>query len=96
MKGLAENGLVGFGLLAAFVGSFAVSAWKRRHDPIVRVGFLVSAVLTAAFTSTEFQPRGLWLLAAGATSILHRRYLVQALLARAPAPRWRLLRAAHT
>jgi O-antigen ligase len=79
MKVLAENGIVGFALLAAFVGSFAATAWRKRASPTSRVGFLVTAVLTLAFTSTEFQPRGLWLLAAGGAAILNRDELQRAL-----------------
>jgi hypothetical protein len=90
MKVLAENGIVGFSLLVAFVGSFAVSAWKQRRVLAMRVGFLVTAVLTIAFTSTEFQPRGLWLIAAGGIAILNREYLAQALTPSLPPPRRRM------
>jgi hypothetical protein len=93
MKVLAENGIIGFTLLAAFVGSFAAAAWKRRHVPTMRVGFLVTIVLSVAFTSTEFQPRGLWLLAAGGVAILNRGYLAEALLVARSAPRRRVLQA---
>jgi hypothetical protein len=93
IKVLTENGIAGVGMLAAFVGSFAVAAWKRRHVPVMRAGFLVAAVLTVAFTSTEFQPRGLWLLAAGGTAILNREYLARALAPARPAPRRRLMQA---
>jgi hypothetical protein len=91
MKVLAENGLVGVALLAAFIGSFSVAAWKRRHRPTMRVGFLVTIVLSIAFTSTEFQPRGLWLLAAAGIAILNREYLTGMLCADRPAPRRRLV-----
>jgi O-antigen ligase len=79
LKVLAENGIVGFALLVAFVGSFAAIAWKKRRTPTARVGFLVTAVLTLAFTSTEFQPRGLWFLAAGAAAIMNREDLRRAM-----------------
>lgn len=66
LKVLSENGLPGFGLLAAYVGSFAWVGWRRG-----RVGLLAAAILSVAFISTEFQNKGLWLLAAGATVRLH-------------------------
>jgi hypothetical protein len=79
-------------MLVTFVGSFAVGAWKQRQAPVMRVGFLVTAVLAVAFTSTEFQPRGLWFLAAGGIAILNREYLAQALLNKRPVPVRQLLR----
>jgi O-antigen ligase len=70
MKTLAENGLPGFLLLAAFVLSFAVSGWKNRARGLLAPGLLVSAVLALALVSTEFQSKGLWLLCAGGVTLL--------------------------
>jgi hypothetical protein len=67
-KTLAENGLIGFALLLAWVASFALSGLRR---PSARpLAFLASAVLFAAFFSTEFAGKALWLLAASATAFL--------------------------
>ncbi len=79
IKTLAENGVPGILLLAAYVFSFAVVGWRRsRRDPNLRLlGFLVTAVLSVAFVSTEFQGKGLWLLAAGATTLFRRAEMVR-------------------
>jgi O-antigen ligase len=71
IKTLAENGVPGIVLLGAYVVSFAVVGWRRaRRDPRLRLlGVLVSTVLAVAFISTEFQGKGLWFLAAGATAL---------------------------
>jgi O-antigen ligase len=71
-KVLAENGFPGILLLAAYVASFAVSGWRSRDPGLLRLGFLVLAVLSVAWLSTEFQNKALWLLAAGATVLLER------------------------
>ncbi|HET9794571.1 MAG TPA: O-antigen ligase family protein [Thermoanaerobaculia bacterium] len=67
-KTLAENGILGFGLLFGYVGSFAVSAIRR--SPSRKLALLTSAVLFAAFFSTEFAGKGLWLLAGAATAFV--------------------------
>jgi hypothetical protein len=70
-KTLAENGLPGFALFAAYVLSFGLVGLRRSDFQQRAVGLLASAVLAVAFVSTEFQGKGLWLLAAGATTLLH-------------------------
>ncbi|HET7451548.1 MAG TPA: hypothetical protein VFL12_02310, partial [Thermoanaerobaculia bacterium] len=67
-KTLAENGLLGLSLLAAYVGSFAAAALRR--PAVRRLAFLTAAVLFAAFFSTEFAGKGLWLLASSTTAFL--------------------------
>jgi hypothetical protein len=67
-KTLAENGLVGFALLFGYVASFAASAIRR--SPSRKLALLTSAVLFAAFFSTEFAGKGLWLLAAASTAFV--------------------------
>ena len=69
-KTLAENGLVGFALLLSYVGSFAWAALRRRGSGARGLGWLTAAVLFAAFFSTEFAGKGLWLLAGSATAFL--------------------------
>jgi hypothetical protein len=71
IKVLVENGVVGFALLAMFVLSFAVVGWHANGGAMRLLGILVTAVLAQALTSTEFQPKGLWFLAAGATTLLN-------------------------
>jgi len=73
IKTLAENGIVGLVLLIIYVWSFAVSARRRGPPGIGALGLLVSAVLSIAFFSAEFQGKGLWFLAAGATVLMHYR-----------------------
>ncbi len=69
-KTLAENGVVGLALLAAYVLSFAVTGAGRSNRAARAFGLLAAAVLAVAFLSTEFQAKGLWLLAAGVTVLL--------------------------
>lgn len=71
-KVLAENGFIGFLLLATFVGSFAYLGWKRRPEGLFPIGAFTTLVLAAAFTNTEFQSKGLWLLSAATVVILSR------------------------
>jgi len=70
MKTLAENGLPGILLHAAFVASFVVLGWKRRSEGLFFPGLLASAALAVAFVSTEFQLKGIWYLAAGVAVLL--------------------------
>lgn len=67
-KTLAENGLLGLLLLVGWVASYAVAA--IRPGPGRRLALLTAAVLFAAFFSTEFAGKGLWLLASSATAFL--------------------------
>jgi len=72
-KTLAENGVLGLVLLMAYVGSFVAIGLRLGTRYALGLGALVTVVLGAAFISTEFQGKGLWLLAAGATSLLQRQ-----------------------
>jgi O-antigen ligase len=72
IKVLAENGLPGILLLTAFVGSFAVVGLQARNSKAAAIGILTTFTLALAFISTEFQPKGLWLFAAGSTFLLSR------------------------
>jgi hypothetical protein len=84
IKILAENGIVGFPLFVLYVLSIGISGW-RSGDPVRRrIGVLTTVLLVAAFTSTEFQSRGLWFLAAGATAFLRREELWSVVLAAQP------------
>lgn len=79
VKVLAENGLPGFALLAAFVMSFAVRGLRRPYRTMQALGLLTTAVLALELISTEYQSKGLWFMAAatmamlGAGSPLRRR-----------------------
>ena len=73
MKTLAENGVIGAVLLAAYVLSFTTTGWRRRHDGLLLIGALTTFCLSFAFISTEFAGKGLWLLAAGVTVMLDDR-----------------------
>lgn len=69
-KTLAENGLPGVALLAAYVFSFALVGLRSRRREARALGLLTTAALSVAFVSTEFQSKGIWMLAAGATIVL--------------------------
>jgi O-antigen ligase len=71
VKTLAENGLPGILLQIAFVTSFALAGWGKRREGLFSLGMLVTGVFGVAFISTEFQGKGLWLLAAGVIALLH-------------------------
>lgn len=73
VKTLAESGIVGITLLAAYVVSFAVSGWRRRQFGLWPIGLLPTMCLAVSLLSVEFQSKGLWFLAAGTTLVLHRR-----------------------
>lgn len=73
MKILAENGVPGFLLFAAFIFSFAIVGLFSPESGHFRLGLLATVCLTVAFQVTEFQAKGLWLLASGVTVLLHRR-----------------------
>jgi hypothetical protein len=73
IKTLAENGILGMLVLSAYVLSFAVVGMRRGNRSQRRFGLLTTAVLAVALVSTEFQSKGLWLLAAGATIVLQYR-----------------------
>ena len=94
IKVLVENGVIGFMLMAALVGSFAFSGWERKNSAAVRLGLFVTVVLAIAFTATEFQPKGLWLLVAGAATVINRKQMEAAFFASRPTPRWQVVRRA--
>jgi hypothetical protein len=73
IKILAENGIVGFLLLAAYVASFTFIGLRKsgENKDLRLLGIMVSGVLLVAFTAREFYDKGLWFLAAGATALLH-------------------------
>ncbi|MFL5800561.1 MAG: O-antigen ligase family protein [Roseiflexaceae bacterium] len=73
IKTLAENGIVGITLLISYVLSFTIAAW-RTHDRNLRLlGLLMTLIFSLAFISIEFQwGKGIWFMAAGMTTLLHR------------------------
>lgn len=86
VKTLAENGVLGVLLLAAWIGSFVYGALRTRKRTLRRLGLLTSLTLTAALLTTEFQSKGLWYLAAGATVFLERDSLETAMFIRRRLP----------
>jgi O-antigen ligase len=71
MKVIAENGAPGFVLFAAYVFSFAVAGLvARRIHGRLALGLLITSVLATAYTSREFQGKGLWFFAVGGAMIL--------------------------
>jgi len=76
IKVLAENGIPGGLLLASYVLSFAVAGWRSHDRDRLALGLLTAAALSIAFISLEFTwGKGLWFLAAGATTLLHREQI---------------------
>jgi len=75
IKILAENGILGMLLLAAFVLSFAFVGWRRsRQDRnLLALGVLVTVVFSISFISTEYHDKGLWFLAAAVTTLLNKK-----------------------
>ena len=72
IKTVVENGVFGLATLAAFMGSFAFVGWRQRSQVgAAALGTLVTIALSVALFSTEFNAKGLWFLAAGATVVLH-------------------------
>jgi hypothetical protein len=86
---LLVGGLHMFALFVLYVLSIGVSGWRSGDPDRRRIGVLTTVLLVAAFTSTEFQSRGLWFLAAGATAFLRREQLWKAALAAQSRPRRR-------
>jgi O-antigen ligase/polysaccharide polymerase Wzy-like membrane protein len=85
-KTLAENGFPGFLLLLFYVGSFSVAAVRRDGTGARALGFLTTFVLLAAFFSTEFAGKGLWLLAGSAVAFLWYRPRRTTRANRSPSP----------
>ncbi len=86
IKTLAENGFPGAILLAVYVFSFAVAGLRCRVPNLRRLGLLTSFALAVAFLSTEFQGKGLWLLAAAATAFLQQDAIALAVSGRQRTP----------
>jgi hypothetical protein len=73
IKTLAENGIPGIALLTCYVLSFALVGWRRRDRNLRLLGLLMTTAFSLAFISIEFQwGKGLWFMAAGVTTLLHR------------------------
>lgn len=79
IKTLAENGVPGVLLLLAWVFSFAYGGTRTRKRVLRRLAFLTTLAISVALLATEFQAKGLWYLAAGATAFLERDSLERAM-----------------
>jgi hypothetical protein len=73
IKVLAENGFLGFIVLAAFAVSFTVLGWRKRRAGLFPVGVFVTCTLLVAWVSTEFASKGIWFLTAGVTVLLNMK-----------------------
>jgi hypothetical protein len=80
VKTVAENGFLGIVLLTGYVLSFAGAGLRTRNKSLIALGIFTTSALSVAFTSTEFQSKGLWFLAAGAMVLLHREEITTHLL----------------
>lgn len=79
VKTMVENGAPGLLLLLIYVFSFALVGMRQRSWFLWRLGMLTSVVIATALLSTEFQAKGIWFLAAGATAFLHRQRLMESM-----------------
>lgn len=70
IKILVENGWPGILLLGIFVAGFAWRAHRAPYRGYRLLGYLTAAVLSVAWITTEFQIKGLWMLAAGTLTLL--------------------------
>jgi O-antigen ligase len=73
VKVLVENGVPGAVLLAAFILSFTAAGLTSPIRGAASLGLLVTITISTALLSTEFQSKGVWFLAAGATVVLSLR-----------------------
>ena len=96
MKTLAENGIIGFVVLAAYVSSFAVSGWRHRQEGLFVLGAVAAITLAQGFTVNELSRKGLWLFASGVTVLLNRDRLAIPVLGRRRARAAGLRHAAST
>jgi O-antigen ligase len=71
IKTLVENGILGIIMLLLYVASFIPTGWRRGKRGTLALGVMVTTILLMAFFSAEFQSKGLWFLAAGATAVLN-------------------------
>jgi O-antigen ligase len=71
IKTLAENGIPGVLLMAAFIASFAVAGFRRRRQGLFLFGLFITLVLGFAFIAKEFQGKSLWFLTASGIALLH-------------------------
>jgi hypothetical protein len=69
VKVMAENGLPGLVLMVGYMLTF-VSTSSRNGGPGRRYGVYVAGVISIAFLFVEFQSKGIWMFAAGATAVL--------------------------
>jgi O-antigen ligase/polysaccharide polymerase Wzy-like membrane protein len=77
IKTLSENGIPGLLLFACYVLSFTIAAWRRRRRDTFLLGLLLTITFTFACISIELEwAKGLWFLAAGVTTLLHREQIV--------------------
>lgn len=71
-KTLAENGIFGFTLLCGYAFSFALVGWTKRKKGLLTIGMLATAILGVSFITNDNFGRGVAMLAAGVTVLLHR------------------------
>ena len=73
VKVLAENGFLGFLVLAVFAWSFVAVGWRKRRAGLFPLGLFVTCLVSVAWVSTEFAAKGIWFLTAGATALLNMK-----------------------
>ncbi len=71
MRVLAENGFIGFLVLAAYAVSFAIVGLGRHNRTQRNLGVLATLAMTISLITTEFHLKGLFFLMVGVTVCLH-------------------------
>jgi O-antigen ligase len=71
IKTLAENGVLGIILMTAFIGSYAVIGFRKRHEGKLLFGLFITILFAGAFVAKEFRGKSLWFLAAGGIVLMH-------------------------
>jgi hypothetical protein len=76
---LAENGIHGFIIFAAYIVSFSLVGWRKRKIDMqfLFIGLLMTAAFATTFIAKEFAGKSLWFLAAGVTVFLHREEILR-------------------
>ncbi len=79
VKVLAENGVPGALLLAAYVLSFTVVGWQKRYqEDMLAFGLLVTGSLTASYVAHELHGKAEWFLATAVTVLFHYQRTIKA------------------
>jgi hypothetical protein len=77
VKILAENGILGFLILTAYVISFSIVGVRKRNQEQLLLGLLMTTIFAVNFISHEFQGKSIWFMAAATTVLLHPEDMIR-------------------